>query len=138
MSERNLSFVRGIYDAFNEGDMPAVLSAMDPSIEWREAEHFPYADGNPYVGPDAVVEGVFSRIDRDWEGWSAVPDEMLDAGDSVVVLGRYLARHGTTGAELDAQFAHVLWLEDGRVTRFQQYTDTAAILQATGTALHLG
>ena len=29
---------------------------------------------------------------KDWDGFAAVPDEYLDAGDTVVVLGRY---HGT-------------------------------------------
>jgi hypothetical protein len=35
---------------------------MDPSIEWNEAENFIYADRNPYVGPQAVLEGVFTRL----------------------------------------------------------------------------
>lgn len=57
---RSADLVRGIYDAFGKGDVPAVLGAMDPGIEWNEAENFIYADGNPYVGPQAVARGCFA------------------------------------------------------------------------------
>lgn len=129
---RNVDVIRGVYDAFAEGDVPAVVSAMAPDVEWNEAENFPYADGNPYVGPDAVVEGVFARLGRDWDFWSLAIEEVLDAGDNVVVLGRYQSRHSETGSDLDAQFAHVWWLEDGKITRFQQLVDTAQVLRAMG------
>jgi ketosteroid isomerase-like protein len=35
-------------------------------------------------------------------------------------------------SDLDAQFAHVWWLEGGKITRFQQYADSAQVLGATG------
>lgn len=126
----NVEVIRGAYDAFAAGDVGAVVAAMAPDIVWNEAESFPYADRNPYVGPDAVVEGVFARLAAEWDDFRVTPTEMLDAGDSVVALGRYTARHGESGRSLDIQFAHVWWLEDGRIRRFQQYTDTAATLAA--------
>jgi ketosteroid isomerase-like protein len=128
----NVDVIRGAYEAFARGDVPAVLSAMAPTIEWNEAENFPYADGNPYVGPNAVVEGVFARLGQDWDGFSVNVEQLLDAGDNVVALGRYQAKHSETGADLNAQFAHIWWLEDGKVTRFQQYADTAQTLRAMG------
>lgn len=66
--------VRGIYDAFGRGDVPAVLGAFAPDIEWREADHVLYADGHQHVGPDAVAEGVFQRITSDVEEFAVVPD----------------------------------------------------------------
>jgi ketosteroid isomerase-like protein len=128
----NVDVIRGAYEAFARGDVPTVLSAMAPDIEWNEAENFPYADGNPYVGPDAVVEGVFARLGQDWDGFSLKVEHVLDAGDNVVALGRYQAKHQETGADLDAQFAHIWWLKGGKVTRFQQYADTAQVLQVMG------
>lgn len=126
----NVEVIRGAYDAFAAGDVGAVVAAMAPDIVWNEAESFPYADRNPYVGPDAVVEGVFARLATEWDDFRVTPTEMLDAGDSVVALGRYTARHGASGRPLDIPFAHVWWLENGRIRRFQQYTDTAATLAA--------
>ena len=98
---------------------------MDPEIVWYEAENFPYSDRNPYVGPAAVAEGVFQRLATEWDGFQAIPDEFLDAGDTIVVTGRYRATCKATGIALDAQFAHLWRLRDGKVTGFQQYTDTA-------------
>ncbi|MDX1393485.1 MAG: nuclear transport factor 2 family protein [Gemmatimonadota bacterium] len=119
-----MEVIRGIYAALASGDVPAVLEALSPDVEWNEAESFPYADGNPYIGRDAVLEGVFARLGSDWDRFNLVVEQMIDADDSVVALGRYKGRHSRTGGELDAEFAHVWWLEDGKVIRFQQYTDT--------------
>ena len=47
----NLGTVKGMFHAVANGDFPAFLNLMDPRIEWNEAENFPYADGNPYIGP---------------------------------------------------------------------------------------
>jgi len=68
MSQENADTVRGMYEAFGRGDISFVLAALDPEVEWREAENFIYADGNPYVGPDAVLQGVFARLAGEWEG----------------------------------------------------------------------
>lgn len=121
----SLDVIRGLYQAFATGDVPGVLGAMHENIEWNEAESFPYADRNPYRGPMAVAEGVFGRILADFDGFTVTPETYLDAGTSVVALGRYTGTAKATGKALNAQFAHVWWVADGKITRFQQYTDTA-------------
>jgi len=125
MSQFNVDLMKSLYDAFARGDAATVLGGMDPDIVWNEAENFPYADRNPYVGPMAVAEGVFGRIAAEWDGFSVVPGEFLDAGDTVVALGRYTGTYKSTGKTIDAQFAHVWRISGGKVTRFQQYADTA-------------
>ncbi|HEY1607388.1 MAG TPA: nuclear transport factor 2 family protein [Allosphingosinicella sp.] len=134
MSGENVALVRSIYDAFAAGDIPGVLGRMAPDMEWNEAENFPYADGNPYVGADAIVSGVFMRLGGEWDGFAAVPDEFLDAGDTVIALGRYRGVCKATGKPLDAQTCHVWRLKDGKATRFQQYTDTLQAARVTGAA----
>jgi hypothetical protein len=47
---------------FATGDTPTVLGLMHPKIEWNEAESNSLADGNPYIGPDAILKGVFARL----------------------------------------------------------------------------
>lgn len=124
MSHDNVDTVRGLYESFGLGDVPSVLGKMDTGIEWNEAENFIYADGNPYVGPQAILEGVFMRLGTEWEGFSVTPEEWMDAGNRVVVLGTYAGTHRGTSKRVRAQFAHVWSLKEGRVVRFQQYTDT--------------
>jgi ketosteroid isomerase-like protein len=132
MPNANLELIRNLYAASARGDGPAVLSAMDPAIVWNEAENFPYADRNPYVGPAAVAEGIFFRLATEWDDFQAVPAEFFDAGDTVVVTGRYRAIHKTTLANLDAQYAHVWRVRGGKIVGFQQYTDTAQAQSAIG------
>ena len=79
MSEQNKKTVEGMYEAFGRGDIPFVIGALDPDVEWWEAENFIYADNNPYVGPQAVLEGVFARIGKEWEWFTVTPKEVLDA-----------------------------------------------------------
>ena len=110
--------------------MPSVLAVLDPQVQWREADNFPYADGNPYIGPQAIVEGVFARLAAEWDKWSLDIDEILDAGDAVVVTGHYRAAYKQTGKQIHAQFAHVWHLRAGKVVSFQQYTDTLQVARA--------
>ena len=107
---------------------------MAPDIVWNEAENFPHADGNPYCGPDAILAGVFARLGSEWDGFAAVPEEFLDAGDTIVVLGRYRGAHKATGKPLDAQLAHVWRLAGDKATAFRQYTDTLQAARVTGAA----
>jgi ketosteroid isomerase-like protein len=121
-----------LYEAFGRGDVPAVLGAFDPQISWSEADNFLYADGNPYIGPEAVAGGVFQRIVSDVDGFAVVPERFVDGGETVVVEGRYRGTMKATGTPVNAQFAHVWTFRDGKIVRFQQYTDTRQWADAAG------
>jgi ketosteroid isomerase-like protein len=124
--------IQSIYDAFAKGDVPYVLGMLAPDVEWNEAENFVYADRNPYIGPQAVLEGVFMRLGADWDGFGLTFEEIIGSGDTVIARGRYRATYRATGARLDAQFVHVWKLAGGKVVRFQQYTDTAQCRDVVG------
>lgn len=130
MSEENANTVRGMYEAFGRGDISTVIAALDPQVEWWEAENFIYADRNPYTGPQAVLEGVFIRIAEEWDGFLVSPKEILDAGETVIGHGYYSGTYKRNGERVRAQFAHFFTFKDGKVAKFQQYTDTAQFLQA--------
>ena len=132
MSSENVAVVQGLCDGFAAGDVGAVLGAMRPDIVWNEAENFPYADGNPYVGPQAVAEVVFARCIGEWDGFAANIEEILDAGDTVVALGRYGGTCKATGKAMNPQMVHVWRIADGKAVGFQQYVDTLNVAQATG------
>jgi ketosteroid isomerase-like protein len=50
-----------------------------------------------------------------------------DAGQYVVIEGRYTGTYKPTGRKLDAQLCHVLRIQDGKLVGFQQYLDTAQL-----------
>ena len=131
MSAENSAQVRKIYEAFNRGDVPFVLGAMDPEIHWSEAENFIYADGNPYIGPNAVLQGVFMKFGTEWDGFSVGVLNVHDAGDTVISEGHYSGKFRNTGKAVRAQFAHFFTFREGKLVKFQQYTDTAQFKEAT-------
>lgn len=130
MSQENLEVVQGMYAAFAKGDIPTIIGALSPEVEWWEAENFIYAAGNPYVGPDAALTGVFMRINAEWEGFAVAPREVLDAGETIIGHGYYSGTYRQTGKQVRAQFAHFFTFRAGQIVRFQQYTDTAQFKHA--------
>jgi uncharacterized protein len=127
----NLKAIKAMYGAVANGDFPAFLDGMDAAIEWNEAENFPYADGNPYLGPEAVAGGVFGRIAADWEYWTLSDLEYHESnGDKIIVTGRYNAKNKITGKIIRAQFTHLWTVNNGKATRFQQYADTKQVADA--------
>jgi|SRR5688572_342806 uncharacterized protein len=128
----NIEPVAALYAAFAKGDMPAALATMAPDIVWNEAENYPYADRNPYVGPEAVLHGVFARIGGDWENFAANSEEIIDGGERIVSLGHYTGVSKATGKPMRAQFAHVFSVKNGMIASFQQYADTLGTAMAMG------
>jgi ketosteroid isomerase-like protein len=117
--------LKAAYAAFGRNDPSVLFAAMDPAITWNEAEGYPLADGNPYVGPQAVAERVFGRLLTAIDNFTVMPSTFIDGGNHVVVLGRYggTTKHG--GATLDAPFCHVFRFRGDKIEFFQQFTDSA-------------
>jgi uncharacterized protein len=129
----NVQLMQDLYDAFGRGDIPTVLGAMDPDIEWSEAEGNPYKpDGKAWHGPDAVLNNLFIKLGTEFDGFTVRPMEFYDAGSVVVVEARYTGTYKGTGKNLDAQVCHVWKIRDGKVASFQQYVDTAQLQEVIG------
>ena len=134
MTSPNMSAIRDLYAAFGSGDIPAVLATMDPEIVWYEAENFPYADRNPYTGPQAILEGVFARCGSEWDGFAVNMDTLIDAGDTIIATGRYAGTYKKTGQAINPQAVHIWTMKDGKAVHFQQHIDTLDVAVATGAA----
>ena len=127
----NGEIIKGLYDDFATGNVPGVLGAMDANISWTEAEGFMYA--GTYVGPNTILGGVFMKLATEWEGFSAVPHQIVDGGDgNVVSLGTYSGKYLKTGKNVTVPFAHAWTLRDGKIIKFFQYTDTLVIARDLG------
>jgi hypothetical protein len=118
--------LQAAYAALANNDPSVLFGAMASDIHWHQAEGNPLADRNPYVGPQAVGEGVFGRLLAAIDGFTAVPDRFVDGGaNDVIVLGRYGGTMKHSRAALDAQFCHVWHFDGDRIVSFHQYTDSA-------------
>lgn len=125
-----IQLVTRLYDAFAAGDIPGFLGHLSPEIVWNEAEGNPLADGNPYVGAEAIVAGVFARLLTEWTDFGVEVMEIVGDEEIVTMFGRYRGVHATSGKSLDVQAAHTWWISDGKIVRFQQMVDTAGMSAA--------
>jgi len=131
-TKENVQAIDSLYNAFSTGDMPTVLGLMHPKIEWNEAESNSLADGNPYIGPDAIVEGVFARLGANHEYFGVQDVKTHGMSDNKVFATlRYDAKVKATGKAYNAQAAH-LWTfnDEGKIIAFQQFVDTKKLADA--------
>jgi uncharacterized protein len=123
--------IAAMYEAFGRGDVGYVLEKMAPALEWIETE----ADNIPTHGtfstPQEVLENVFAKVPEYFERFELHPERWIETGDDVVVTGRLIART-TTGRDLDAPYAHVFSFTDGKVSRNDNFHDTALWVAALG------
>lgn len=131
LNPNNVISIRTLYDNFANGNIDAVAAVMDENLVWNEAENFPYADGNPYNGFNAVLEGVFSRLMSEWEYWKLSDLDFKEmTNNQVLVTGRYDAKYKKNGAVINLQMAHLWTLNEGKIISFQQFADTKGIVDA--------
>lgn len=121
----NKEIIENAYASFARGDVPAALGAMADDIRWTEADGFPIA--GTYVGPQAVLEGVFMRLGEIGDGFAVVPEQFVAEGDTVVVLGTYSWKHKSSGEPAFVKMAHVWTMDGGKAVAFQQHVDTLKV-----------
>lgn len=130
MSEReNTELVQQAYANFQRGDIPAILDSLSEDVDWvlTEVEGVPVA--RSWHGRDGVGQ-FFQTLGDTQEPRQFEPREFVAQGDKVVALGHYIWHVKSTGREWESDFAHVFTLRDGEVSRFQEYTDSAALADA--------
>ena len=122
----NTEIIKDAYASFAAGDVPGALSAFADDILWVEPDGYPIIGGT-YVGPQAVVEGVFMRLAEIGDEFAVVPEQFVAEGDTVVALGHLAWKHKSTGAPASVETAHVWTLRDGKAASFHQHVDTVRV-----------
>lgn len=124
----NLDLIRSTYLGTSEENGRNLLATLAPDASWTEAEGFPYA--GTYVGPDAIIAGVFRRLGTEWTGYRAEVHTFLEDGDRVAAFGVYSGTYNATGKSMRAAFAHLYEVKDGKIATMTQYVDSAMVVQA--------
>jgi len=124
----NLELIRATYEGESEDNGRHLLAALASSAEWTEAEGFPYA--GTYVGPEAIVSGVFRRLASEWTGYRADVHTYMEDGDRVAAFGVYSGTYKATSKSMRAPFAHLYEIKNGRIARMTQYVDTVLVQRA--------
>jgi uncharacterized protein len=121
--------VAGMYEAFGRGDVEHVVAQLAPELEWIETEADTLPIHGRFTSAREVLEHVFAQVPEHFERFELRPELWVEAGDDVVVTGRVVART-REGRDLDAPYAHVFSFRDGKVTRNDNFHDTAVWVTA--------
>lgn len=125
----NVELLKQGYQYFAEGNIEAVVALFHPEIEWDECTGFPFISGEGIsIGPDAVVQDVFSKLPEYYDGFHIEIRELFGNGDKVVMAGYYKGLWKATGKEFKANATHVWTVKEGKLTHFFQAVDTAEIV----------
>lgn len=120
--------VRDHYAANDRRDLAGMLADFASDIRWTEMDGFPCT--GTYVGRDAIVEGVFKALGEMFDNYTFTLERLLDAGDHAVAVGNYTATHKLSGKSMNVRVVHVWGGSDGKIRRFEQFTDTLRVADA--------
>lgn len=123
MSVQDVSTMRNAYEAFNRADIPAVLEAFDPQIEWHEPGGGSAPQGT-FHGRESVANDVFARVPEHFDEFEAQQDAFIDAAEHLVVVGSFRAR-SKADHEMHARYAHVWQMRDGKAVSFRNHVEAA-------------
>src|SRR4051794_12833253 len=129
MSQENVELVRRRFDAFNRGDLAAIIELTDPAAVWWDRADDPTA-GAPHRGRDACMQHLAELL-QDVE-LEAEPQEFIDADDRVVVGVHLIGRGRTSGIAFEEHEFHVFTLRGGKVIETREYRERAEALEAVG------
>ena len=132
VSRANVELVRSSFEAFGRGDFDEAFAAYDPEARWHTADDEP--DSQTYVGLPALRRFVAHLADpwTDRFGPAVKFEDFIDCGDWV--LAPWSARlhgHGS-GIEMDVWETYAVLVEDGRITRVDEYRTGEQALEAVG------
>jgi ketosteroid isomerase-like protein len=129
MSRENVEVVRRATDAFNGGGIDAALDFFDEEIEWTTTGIF--LEAGTYRGHDGVRR-YMGALAAELDDLQSEPEELIDAGDAVVVPFHLLARGKQSGAPVDFAGVLVYWLRNGKIFRIRNYLERSEALEAAG------
>ena len=126
------AFTRGV-DAFNRGDIDAVLEGLDTEVEWHPVLQVVMLGGVAAVYRGR--EGVRDEL-REWyttlgEVQVAI-SETRDLGERIVAIGRIRARGQESGAPVEFPGGWVVDYKNGKAIRVREYLDPKEALEAAG------
>jgi uncharacterized protein len=130
MSEQqNAALIQSVYDAFKRGDLPYILSQLTEDVDWtmEGPSIIPYAGKRKGI---AQVKEFFEALAGTQTNMKLTMEPLMAQDDQVTGLGRFTATVVATGRSFDSRVGHFFTVRDGKISRFVDVVDTAAMADA--------
>jgi ketosteroid isomerase-like protein len=127
MSEENVKTVRKAYANFNRGDFDAFMELCDDDMVVRTAEGWPERALHGKLAVRSFFEGLAEVVGHD-----AVIEDLVTAGNCVVLRVHAHLTGEWSGIEGDMELSHVLTLRKGKFVLAEYFWDHQDALEAAG------
>ena len=124
-----MELVRKIFDAWNRSDFDALLALCDSRVVIDRSRS--QLDARVYRGSDEIASFA-SDWRTTWATASWEIDELIEAGDDVVVLGRFHGSGLKSGALVEANVTQLMTFRDGKLIRGVLFQSRSDALEAAG------
>ena len=134
MSQENVEIVRCLWLAYVRRDYEASIAALADDVELLSDPRANMETGL-LSGREAVVASIGGFISSFDDYWCEEPEELIDAGDWVVVVVRSGGRGRTSGVQVSHVWTVAYKLRRGRITRIVFHPDkreAMASIEAAG------
>ena len=125
MSRENADAVRTCIEAYLRGDYLGATAFLAPDVVWENGQEL------PAHGPAAVRE-MWTRWTSEWENLEMVAEELIDAGDKVLVAMHYRGHGRLSGVAVDGWVFEVHTFRDGQCIRKADFRTRPEALEAAG------
>src|SRR5947207_297207 len=134
MSQENVEVVKNASEAWERGDLEAWLEALHPDVVWDSSRFAGLLEGSVYEGRDEVRAFLLDEWRASWDLYEAHVEDVVDAGDRVLVLWSQRMVEAGSGIPLEVHTAQLCSVRDGKVIRMDNFTDRAEARKAEGLA----
>jgi ketosteroid isomerase-like protein len=128
MRSERVELIQRAADALRVGDVEALIGMCTDDVLFlpgRSALH------GGYVGPAGLREWFADNAET-FEVFTATWNEMIDAGEHVVMVGEVTVRPRGGGPEATVPAAFVCTFENGKIARAEDLRDRSAALASIG------
>ncbi len=131
MSAENVEVVRRIYDGWSRGDFDD-REAFAEDLDFEMSGWVLLQSGSVKARGIDGMAGVWREVLRGWDDFRTSPiEELIEAGDQIVVFSRIGGRGRISGVEVYSQRGAVFTFQDGKIARLF-LTDREEALEALG------
>ncbi len=124
-----MSVAKELYAAFERGDLETIYGLLDENVLWEMLGPSELPHSGTYRGVEEVrrffeillEHTVVERIEM---------NRFTETSDGVIVEGFERGSFRGHPASYDMRWCHVMTIDDGRITRFTDYHDTAPMVEA--------
>ena len=118
MSQENVEIVRSGHEAFRDDGLEAIFEYLDADIDLTPVEEL--LDAETFHGHDGVRRYFQSMREAFGDfGWE--PQELVDLGDHVLAVTRFVAAGRGSGAPVEAMIYNVWTVRQGKAVRVRGF-----------------